>query len=96
MLIHLTKKNKHHSRGIVYSTELKNPFKLTLAPSFHHHFELFIKVDYHPCKVNMQDSRGIGQLQPHPQFFFKKVDIFIPLEGYTYVMNACSFLNVHS
>ena len=24
-----------------------------------------------------------------PIYFFKKVEIFIPLEGYTYVMNAC-------
>ena len=30
-----------------------------------------------------------GQLQPHPQFFFKKVEIFISLEVYTYVVTAC-------
>ena len=27
-----------------------------------------------------------------PQFFFKKVEIFIPLEVYTYVVTACSIL----
>ena len=27
-----------------------------------------------------------------PQFFFKKVQIFIPLEVYTYVVTACSIL----
>ena len=31
-----------------------------------------------------------------PIFFPKKIDIFIPLEGYTYVMNVCSFLLVTS
>ena len=34
-------------------------------------------------------ERGIGQLQPHPQFFFKKVEIFISSEVYTYVVTAC-------
>ena len=27
-----------------------------------------------------------------PRFFFKKVEIFIPLEVYTYVVTACSIL----
>ena len=36
--------------------------------------------------------RGTGQLQPHPPIFFKKVEIFIPLEVYTYVVTACLIL----
>ena len=31
---------------------------------------------------------ALGQLQPHPQIFFKKVEIFISLEVYTYVVTA--------
>ena len=30
-----------------------------------------------------------GQLQPHPQIIFKKVEIFVSLEVYTYVVTAC-------
>ena len=32
---------------------------------------------------------ALGQLQPHPQIFFKKVEIFVSLEVYTYVVTAC-------
>ena len=36
---------------------------------------------------------GTGQLQPHPPIFFKKkIEIFIPLEVYTYVVTACLIL----
>ena len=36
--------------------------------------------------------KSTGQLQPHPPIFFKKVEIFIPLEVYTYVVTACLIL----
>ena len=36
--------------------------------------------------------RGTGQLQPHPPIFSKKVEIFIPLEVYTYIVTACLIL----
>ena len=36
--------------------------------------------------------RGTGQLQPHPPICFKNVEIFIPLEVYTYVVTASSIL----
>ena len=35
---------------------------------------------------------GTGQLQPHPPIFSKKIEIFIPLEVYTYVVTACLIL----
>ena len=42
--------------------------------------------------IKMQWKNSTGQLQPHPPIFFKKVEIFIPLEVYTYVVTACLIL----
>ena len=40
-----------------------------------------------PCKYWKLTERDTGRLQPHPQTFFpQKVEIFIPLEVYTYVV----------
>ena len=38
------------------------------------------------------DQRGTRQLRPHPPIVFKKVEIFIPLEVYTYLVTTCLIL----
>ena len=35
---------------------------------------------------------ALDNLSLIPQFFFKKVELFIPLEVYTYVVTACLIL----
>ena len=57
----------------------------------------FVKVapslkSYQEVKKEQRILWGNGQLQPNRPIFSKKVEIFMPLEVFSYVVTACQIL----